>query len=339
MIRRRTLGAAIGVGWASEQVAAHEGRPLLHGQLVGASHRVGHRLRDGPPVAPDGPTERADVVVVGSGASGLAAAVELERAGIDVTVLELEPRIGGTATWGEDGVVSHPWGAHYLPVPERGAHSVLRLLEELDIVTGWDAVGRPQFRAELLCHAPEERLFFRGQWYQGLIPFGLLSAPERSEVERFLDAMVRFREKKGRDGKPAFALPRDESSVDPEFLALDSMSMAAWLDGEGYRTAILKWLVEYATRDDFGADLDACSAWAGIHYFAARRLDTEQIGEGSRFLVWPEGNGYLIRAMAERLQHDVRANTLVTGVEVERNGAEMRLRRSSLRSTRSIWTP
>jgi monoamine oxidase len=37
----------------------------------------------------------ADLIVVGAGAAGLAAAVELGRAGLAVTVLEARERIGG----------------------------------------------------------------------------------------------------------------------------------------------------------------------------------------------------------------------------------------------------
>ena len=33
---------------------------------------------------------------------------------------ELEPFVGGTSSWGQTGVVPHPWGAHYLPAPEPG---------------------------------------------------------------------------------------------------------------------------------------------------------------------------------------------------------------------------
>ena len=49
----------------------------------------------------------------------------------------------------------------------------------------------------------------------------------------------------------------------------------------------------YATRDDYGAALNATSAWAGLHYFASRA--TEERFE------WPEGNGHIARRLLRDL--------------------------------------
>src|SRR5512139_3083904 len=124
----------------------------MRGRIVGAGHALGHALREARAVAPSGVGERCDVVVVGSGVSGASAAWRLRACGIEPTVLELEPFAGGTSAWGEDGALPHPWGAHYLAVPNPEARVTLRLLAEHGVVTGWDAAGRPEFRAELLCH-------------------------------------------------------------------------------------------------------------------------------------------------------------------------------------------
>ncbi|MFI9815079.1 NAD(P)/FAD-dependent oxidoreductase [Saccharothrix variisporea] len=80
----------------------------------------------------------ADVVVVGAGAAGLAAAHELRRAGREVLVLEAADRVGGRmATLRRDGFVIDT-GAEQ--IPERGYDATWRLLA--DVGLGRDAVPR-----------------------------------------------------------------------------------------------------------------------------------------------------------------------------------------------------
>ncbi|MEQ9325438.1 MAG: FAD-dependent oxidoreductase [Polyangiaceae bacterium] len=311
MMRRRDLLQTVAVAWFADQVLPdHE---HIRGQLVGASHRVGHKLRMPLPAGAPDATERTQIVVVGGGVSGLTAAWRLEGAGAEVMGLELEPFIGGTSTWGQQGVVPHPWGAHYLPVPEPEAEPVRRILAELGVLTGWDAAGRPLFAGEHLCHAPEERLFYRGQWYGGLIPWDALTLSERREMERFQTVVESWATARGSDGKRAFTIPLTGASRDPRFVALDRISMADWLDERGFSTPFLRWYVEYGTRDDFGAVLSETSAWAGLHYFAARSMETAQL-EGSRYLVWPEGNGWLVKGLRSRLSADWRHRALALRV-------------------------
>jgi hypothetical protein len=190
---------------------------------------------------------------------------------------------------------------------------VRRLLAELGVLTGWDAAGRPLFAAEHLCHAPEERIFYRGKWYGGLIPWDALSLSERQEMFRFQTIVEEWQRRRGDDGKRAFTIPLTAASRDPRFLELDRISMADWLAQQGFSTPFLRWYVEYGTRDDFGAVLSETSAWAGLHYFAARQMETEQL-EGSRYLVWPEGNGWLVRRLRERLSAPFRHHALATAV-------------------------
>ncbi|HHH30827.1 MAG TPA: hypothetical protein ENK57_21125 [Polyangiaceae bacterium] len=136
---------------------------------------------------------------------------------------------------------------------------------------------------------------------------------ERREMERFQNAVERWSEARGRDGKRAFTIPLTGASRDPHFLELDRISMADWLDARGFTTPFLRWYVEYGTRDDFGAVLSETSAWAGLHYFAARSMETAQL-EGSRYLVWPEGNGWLVKGLRSRLRARWRHHALALRV-------------------------
>lgn len=78
-------------------------------------------------------TDENDVVVVGAGLAGLAAAWELRRAGLSVTVLEARDRVGGR-TWTEtlaDGVFVDHGGQWVGPTQER----ILALAAEMEVPT------------------------------------------------------------------------------------------------------------------------------------------------------------------------------------------------------------
>jgi glycine/D-amino acid oxidase-like deaminating enzyme len=316
-MERRAFLTALATGLLVDTVVPSP--RALGGRLIGASSGLGHLLRDGEVPLPSGPPELADVVVVGGGVAGLSAAWRLAPLGLDVRVLELEPFIGGTSTWGDDGAAPHPWGAHYLAAPNPEARAALRLLEEMGVVVGWDAASRPRFDPRVLCHAPQERLFYRGAWHQGIVPSDALDDHDREEMERFSDLEHELTERVGADGRPAFTIPLAMSSRDPDLVALDRTSMKDWLDREGYTSPFLRWYVRYACLDDFGAEPEEVSAWAALHYFAGRKLKTPEL-EGSHFLVWPEGNGRLVKALVERSPASILRGALVTSIEVLPSG-------------------
>lgn len=317
---RRAFLTSVAAGWLVS--ATLPDRKPIQGKIVGASHGVGHLLRDGFAAPAPGSTERADVVIVGGGVSGLSAAWRLEGAGLDVRVLELEPFLGGTSAWGDEGPSPHPWGAHYLAAPNIEARAALRLLSQMGVVTGWDAAGRPRFDPRSLCHSPQERLFFEGEWHPGLAPSDVLSAAERAELDRFHQVEQELTEATGSDGRAAFQIPLELSSRDPAFTSLDRMTMAEWLDREGFVTPFVRWYVRYATLDDFGAGLEDVSAWAGLHYFAARKLRSPEL-EGSHFLAWPEGNGRLVKALRDLGRPRVHIGSLALNVSPSPGGVEV----------------
>lgn len=312
-MERRAFLTALATGWAVDAVAPQ--RQPMAGRILGASHAVGHLLRDGGAKRTNDTPDVADVVIVGGGIAGLSAAWRLAPAGLDVRMLELESFVGGTSTWGEDGVVPYPWGAHYLAAPNPDARAALRLLDQMGVLIGWDAANRPQFDPRLLCHSPQERLFYRGKWHPGLVPPDELDDHDREEMDRFSDLEHDLTSKVGRDGRPAFQIPLALSSKDPDLLALDRIDMRTYLQREGYTSPFLHWYVRYACLDDFGAEPEEVSAWAALHYFAGRKLKTPEL-EGSHFLVWPEGNGKLAHALLNKSNARVQLDALVTAIEV-----------------------
>jgi hypothetical protein len=145
---------------------------------------------------------------------------------------------------------------------------------------------------------PDERLFFRGTWYDGLYLRAGASAEDLAQLQRFERAMDVLAGARDGQGRKAFDVPLERGSDDAEWTALDRLSMADWMAQQGYTSPRLRWLVDYACRDDFGADASAISAYAATWYFAARHGE----GTGSDgYLTWPEGNGRLVAELQRAL--------------------------------------
>lgn len=323
LTRRQFLAGSCALAGAATlpacgRASAGAGRNFTGGML-GPSVAAGHRLRSGtfPP-----PSETLDVenVVIGGGIAGLAAARQLQRTGArDFVLLELEAAVGGNAQSGRNAVSAYPWGAHYLPLPGDDAVEIRSLLEELQLITGYDAEGVPLYDEYALCADPMERLFVNGTWQEGLVPRLDVSSHDRAEIDAFLGQMDSFRKARGTDGRRAFAIPVDRSSRDAEFQRLDELTMSTYLDVQGWWSEPLRWYVDYCCRDDYGAGSDQISAWAGIHYFASRNGRAGNASPSS-VLTWPEGNGWLVRKLAEPLRAQTRSQALVWKIEAPSEG-------------------
>src|SRR5947209_1522442 len=130
--RREMLAAFLGLPAALAGCSpSHPAPPLPAGELVGASDRLGHRLREEGPPQPAS-WQHVGVVIVGGGVAGLSAAWRFLQAGFhDFLLLELEPAPGGTSRSGTSPLVPYPWGAHYIPVPMKENRLLITLLEEM----------------------------------------------------------------------------------------------------------------------------------------------------------------------------------------------------------------
>lgn len=278
--------------------------------FLGAAALEACRRRPAPPPLASEDTARVDCLVVGAGAAGLSAAWRLRGAGFtSLLVAEVDDVLGGTAQSGRNEVSAFPWGAHYLPAPLTAHGPVPRLLSELGVVTGSDPDGAPTFAEEVLIHEPEERLFYRGQWYEGLYLRAGASEDDLAQLRRFEEVTKSLASARDAKGRKAFAVPLETGSDDAEWTQLDRLSMAQWLEREGFTSPRLRWLVDYACRDDYGASSQFVSAWAGLWYFCARQTGDEK---NDGYLSWPEGNGHLIAQLAKSLApQQLRRNLLV----------------------------
>ncbi|MBL9129055.1 MAG: FAD-dependent oxidoreductase, partial [Verrucomicrobiales bacterium] len=317
--RRRFLGALAGIGCVG---GCGRRLPAFTGSLIGADMELGHRARDRA-LGASSRVVRTRAVIVGAGIAGLSAAYRLTRRGMgDFVVLELERDAGGNSRSGVNRVSAYPWGAHYVPLPGATAVEVSELFRDLGVIERFDDRGLPVYREEFLCHDPMERLFLHGRWQEGIVPHHGLSAGERGEIDRFLDFTDRLKGANGSDGLPLFAIPVDRSSRDADWRVLDGSTMAAWMDREGYRAPALRWYVNYCCRDEFGAGLDRVSAWAGLHYFAARSGVAANAASHA-VVTWPEGNGWLVGRLRGAVGERLRTRCAVWKVEREGTGVRV----------------
>ncbi len=284
-------------------------------------------------MAAGSPPQRADVIVVGGGVAGLAAARALQNRGKSWALLELEAQVGGNArghlmqAGGQQ--VPCPTGAHYLPVPGDGAVLVQDLLVDLGLAQRQNnRFSLTEAGTGHLCHSPQERLFFQGNWQEGLLPLDGVGAETTAQYRRFSEIMARF------SASGAFSLPvvaqSGRRALDGtkkpsnwHFVEhprhLFAITFEVWLSQQKFTDPHLLWYLDYCCRDDYGAGSAVVSAQAGVHYFASRhgfsapnaQLEASGVGEAG-VLAWPQGNGWLTQRMGAQLDQ-AHAGGLQTG--------------------------
>lgn len=271
--------------------------PLAGGFMDDAGARAHRLLREGSlPNQGARATERRPIVIIGGGIAGLSAAWELLRRGHrDFAVLELDPQVGGNARWGANDVSAFPWAAHYVPLPDDRTGLLRDLFEDLGVLR--DGVWEERYQ----CFSPQERLFLHGAWRDSILPEFAQDQRDRDAFTRFGDLVAEHRST-GR-----YAVPMANGArADPR---LDGEPMDAWLRRHQLDAPTLRWYVNYCCRDDYGATARDVSAWAGLHYFAARPADDAPP------LTWPEGNGWIARRLAQRCASQLRTGEPALSIE------------------------
>ena len=324
MRRRQWLGSALGTAWAAagcRPVESDTGHIL--GSFTGVQPARGHLLRDGPAGGKGWPTPsrtyKTRVLIAGGGVAGLAAARALRLQGMnDFVLLELEDSAGGNSRGGDVAGLPCPLGAHYLPLPGEDAPEVQNLLEELGLRKR--VSGRWQYDERHLCHSPQERLFFNGEWQEGLLPLNGVGADTLAQYQRFATLVERAR------STAHWSMPVQYRGAAFAKSALAAMTFKAYLDRHGLDDRHLRWYLDYCCRDDYGAGISTVSAWAGIHYFASRHgfhVPGAQSVEREGLLTWPEGNAWITRRMAAPLGERLHTGYVVVRIASVRHGVEV----------------
>lgn len=316
---RRQWLQAVGVGAGSLALSGCA-PPLpriedLPGGFTGNALERGHSLRpywqrlaQGLALPAPAVVHRVPVVIAGGGMAGLAAARALDQMGVEAVLLDTQSVMGGNSQGATMEGVACPLGAHYLPLPGDDAPEVQDWLEELGLRQR--VAGRWQYDERHLCHSPQERLYWQGQWHEGLLPVDGVGPRTLQQYKKW-EQLVRAASASARFSMPAARSWLQDGRLPAAHAALDRQRFDQWLAAEGVDDPHLLWYLNYCCRDDFGAGIDRVSAWAGVHYFASRNGfhaprwgDAEPSEEGGeQVLTWPQGNGWLVQQLQARLLH------------------------------------
>ena len=317
MISRRVL-----LGAATLPLLGCQRQHEVAGGFVGVSHERGHLVRaarSGLLTQAPAITRRVHTLIAGGGVAGLAAARALRQRGMDdFALVEMEDLAGGNSRSGQVSGIACPLGAHYLPLPGEAAREVQDLLEELGLRRR--VAGRWQYDERHLCHSPQERLYFNGEWQEGLLPLQGTGPGTLAQYRHFAQRVAGL-QRTARFSQPAFRAPFTAGHA-----ALDAVPFAAWLAQEGLDDPQLHWYLDYCCRDDYGAGLATVSAWAGLHYFASRHgfaAPGDADAGRDAVLTWPEGNGWLTQRLAAPLGQRLHTGCTVLRVAESRHGVEV----------------
>ena len=182
-MKRRSFLAGAALPLAGSLVGC-ERLEEIQGGFTGVSQQRGHLLRERKVWPAPSKVHKTRVIIAGGGVAALAAARALRLQGMDdFTLLELEDDAGGNSRGGVVSGIACPLGAHYLPVPGDAAVDVQNLLEELGLCQR--VAGRWVYDERHLCHSPQERLFFSGEWQDGLLPLQGIGRDTLEQYQRF----------------------------------------------------------------------------------------------------------------------------------------------------------
>lgn len=314
LTRREILTAFLGAPLALAACRENSARTFPEGEIVGQNVNLGHVLRVNRGFeVPHNNWQTVKVAIVGGGVAGLSAAWKFSRESFsDFVLLELEKEIGGTSQSSLGSPVGYPWGAHYLPVPFQENTELVGLLDEMSLTEGRSEGGEIIIKEQFLCREPEERVFYKGRWYDGLYLHVGESDEDKQQYAEFqkqINYWVNWRDSKGRR---AFVVPVANCSEDAEVTSLDKISFAEWLRQKGFTSERLLWYCDYACRDDYGLKSEQTSAWAGLFYFCSRVRKSSD--ESQAFITFPEGNGRFVNHLFEKVKGNVQKNCAVVSV-------------------------
>ena len=270
----------------------------------------------------------AEVVVVGAGLTGLVAAYELTKAGVNVLVLEQDERIGGRVQ-----TVEWPSGAraeaHMEEFWERSP--AVPLLSELGLIS----IERDGDAAHSSVRIAGRIHPYTGDGERDAYLGGVFTAQER-------DAFLRFNATARSAWERLASTHHAGLPLDPSLEPLMQVTFKDWVLSQNLPHNVSEW-IRVTVEPEIAVEWDRISALDGIDEFRIFLDGAERFGERNYHV--PGGNARFVAALVERIgRENIVTSARVTAISQDADGVTVRLlhqqqRFQTLRAQAVIVTP
>ena len=244
------------------------------------------------------PTRTADVIVVGAGFAGLAAAKALRAAGVEPVVLEARDRVGGRTCPGTIAGLTIDLGGMWVGPTQTALDALAR---EYGVKT------YPQYITG------KSAIELDGKWRssEGEDFLALLSLPAKLDVAQLVHRLTALSD----------SIDPERPWVHPKAAAFDAMTLQTWLDEHTHTDGAMSFMVSLI-RSVFCAEPADLSFLFCLFYLRSggnlEELTTFRNGAQQRLFVG--GVHQLSQRMADQLAERVLLNSPVTDIAQEADG-------------------
>jgi len=239
---------------------------------------------------------QTDIVIIGGGASGLAAGLSLQDAGYSILILENEHQIGGAGIKGSMHGIAYPYGSVYY-------------VDETEEIASICKRAGIQSKS-----APEDAVLFKDTlienfWSDASIEALPISPLEKDGCKRFRDLLL------DESFIPSYPLP---NKLSPQEAQLDGQTSRSFL--KQYQSPFLETMLDIYSKSSMGASIDETNAYCLLNFFSSE-LGSEF---GKKRFTFPGGMNALYAGIASLIKPDfIKTGNLAFSVKNSKDGVEV----------------
>lgn len=227
---------------AMQRISPSSVSTLLKRQTFESAHRYIRNTQSLPQHSKE-INHTCDVLIIGSGPSGLAAAYSLQKKGYSVLIVENESQSGGTGIKGSWNGISYPYGSVYFVTNEGQIKEFIEAANVQPIIAPEDAV---------LCN----NVLYPDIWSDATISTLPINKQDKDGMKQFRDYLLID------SHIPSYPL---EDSLSPEFLALDKQSGRDFLSQ--FHSPFTETLLNLYSKSSMGAGIDDTNAYCLLNFY------------------------------------------------------------------------